>query len=40
MKYYERPCIACKENHYIYDKVKWLCKDCKKEKKEIREEKK
>lgn len=23
-----RPCVCCKTNHKIYDRNKWLCKDC------------
>ncbi len=27
-KYEYRPCKRCGENHYIYNRMKWLCKDC------------
>ena len=27
-KYEYRPCKRCGENHYIYNRIKWLCKDC------------
>lgn len=23
-----RPCVRCKTNHLIYNRSKWLCKDC------------
>lgn len=23
-----RPCVSCKENHFIYDRNRWLCKEC------------
>lgn len=23
-----RPCLRCKTNHYIYNRLKWLCKEC------------
>lgn len=26
-----RPCTRCKENHLIYNRSKWLCKECDKE---------
>lgn len=26
-----RPCVRCKTNHLIYDRMKWLCQDCAKE---------
>lgn len=27
-KWQYRPCKRCGENHYIYNRMKWLCKDC------------
>lgn len=27
-KYEYRPCKRCGENHYIYNRMKWLCKEC------------
>lgn len=29
-----RPCVSCNENHLIYDRNKWLCKDCYNKKKQ------
>lgn len=26
-----RPCVRCKESHFIYNRMKWLCKECDKE---------
>ena len=26
-----RPCVKCKTNHLIYNRLKWLCEDCDKE---------
>lgn len=26
-----RPCVKCGANHLIYNRIKWLCKDCDKE---------
>jgi hypothetical protein len=27
-KYEARPCVCCKQSHYIYNRMKWLCKEC------------
>lgn len=26
-----RPCVRCKTNHLIYNRTKWLCKECDRE---------
>ena len=31
-----RPCVCCKTNYKIWNRIKWLCKDCDKKRKSVK----
>ena len=31
-----RPCVCCKTNYKIWNRIKWLCKDCDSKRKSVR----